>query len=217
MEKLITIQSELKVPKGNVNKFGNYKYRSAEDILESVKPLLKKHECKLSLTDEIVLIGSKIFLKAAAVFNDGTNVTTANGFAETAEHKGMSAEQTTGTASSYARKYALNGLFLIDETEADTDSQPKQEATAKTIMLTDEQFEKAMKADIKGILATLQAFNGNNGKAMTQDQNIALAEQMGVLNAPKKSEPKENPIAETRQVILDPPVVNGKSKSIKNF
>ena len=119
MENLVKIQNELKVPKGNLNKFGNYKYRSAEDILEAVKPILLKYNATLTLSDEIILVGNKVFLKATAKLNE----TICYGYAETSEHKGMSAEQTTGTASSYARKYALNGLFLIDETEADADSQ----------------------------------------------------------------------------------------------
>jgi len=125
MNKLIEIQAELKVPKGNVNKFGNYKYRSAEDILEAVKPLLSKHNCLLRLSDEILLIGTKLFLRATATISDDKDSISVCGYAETSEHKGMSAEQTTGTASSYARKYALNGLFLIDETEADPDSDKK--------------------------------------------------------------------------------------------
>lgn len=127
METLIKIQAELKVPKGNLNKFGNYKYRSAEDILEAVKPLLSKHKALLNLSDEIVAIGNKIFLKATATLLEGNNIPIVSyGYAETSEHKGMSAEQTTGTASSYARKYALNGLFLIDETEQDADSKQPQ-------------------------------------------------------------------------------------------
>ena len=121
MKELIKIQNELKVPKGNLNKFGNYKYRSAEDILEAVKPVLLKYDATVYLSDEIVLIGTKIFLKATACLTIGEKQICVNGFAETSEHKGMSAEQTTGTASSYARKYALNGLFLIDETEQDAD------------------------------------------------------------------------------------------------
>ena len=129
MKKLIQIQNELKVPKGNVNKFGNYKYRSAEDILEAVKPILLKHECLLTLTDSIQAIGSKLYLVATATIQNEDTALSVTGFAELSEHKGMSAEQCTGTASSYARKYALNGLFLIDETEADADSnnmaQPK--------------------------------------------------------------------------------------------
>lgn len=128
MEQLIEIQNKLKVPKGNLNKFGNYKYRSAEDILESVKPILKEFKAVLILSDEIVQVGSKVFLKATAKLAIGDKSVTTYGFAETSEHKGMSAEQTTGTASSYARKYALNGLFLIDETESDADSkEPKTE------------------------------------------------------------------------------------------
>lgn len=129
MKKLTTIQNELKVPKANINKFGNYKYRSAEDILEAVKPILFRHQCTLTLSDDIVSIGNKIFLKACATFQDLENEKTLTifGFAETSEHKGMSAEQTTGTASSYARKRALDGLFLIDETEQDADSQKPQE------------------------------------------------------------------------------------------
>ncbi len=122
MTKLILIQSELKVPKTNVNSFGKYKYRSCEDILEELKPLLKKHECKVTLSDKIVAIGNKFFLRSKAIFSDGENIEVSKGFAELSEHKGMSSEQATGTASSYARKYALNGLFLIDETAMDADS-----------------------------------------------------------------------------------------------
>lgn len=122
-ETLLLIQSELKVPKGNYNQFGKFKYRSASDILEALKPLLLKHNVILTLTDEIVMIGTKIFLKATAKLGDHVSY----GFAETDAHKGMSAEQTTGTASSYARKYALNGLFLIDETESDPDAVHQQD------------------------------------------------------------------------------------------
>lgn len=125
MENLVKIQNDLKVPKGNFNSFGKYKYRSCEDILEAVKPLLLKYNCNLTLTDELIQLGSKIFVKSTAKLKDSTSEECSNGFAETSEHKGMSAEQTTGTASSYARKYALNGLFLIDETESDPDSQNK--------------------------------------------------------------------------------------------
>ena len=126
METLVKIQNELKVPKGNVNKFGNYKYRSAEDILEAVKPILNKYDAFLRLSDDILSIGNKTFLKATAKISIGDKIEEVYGFAELSEHKGMSSEQATGTASSYARKYALNGLFLIDETEADADSQKPQ-------------------------------------------------------------------------------------------
>ena len=126
METLVKIQNELKVPKGNYNSFGKYKYRSSEDILEAVKPILLKYNVTLRLTDEIILIGNKYFLKATATIwyhDTDKRYNESFGYAELSEHKGMSSEQCTGTASSYARKYALNGLFLIDETESDADSQ----------------------------------------------------------------------------------------------
>lgn len=183
METLVKIQNELKVPKGNLNKFGNYKYRSAEDILEAVKPILLKHNAQLILSDEILSIGNKVFLKSTALLTIGTNtVIVVNGFAETSEHKGMSAEQTTGTASSYARKYALNGLFLIDETEADADSQKpqekKEEKKVETVWLTEEQFLFAMQSSKKGILATLSAYNGQKGKSMSTSYLQQLTKQL---------------------------------------
>jgi hypothetical protein len=144
---LVKIQNELKVPKTNVNAFGKYKYRSAEDILEALKPILLRYNATLTLSDEIVAIGTKVFLKATAKIND----TICYGYAETSEHKGMSAEQATGTASSYARKYALNGLFLIDETESDADSQkqPEQKNESKP-MLTPETLKKMITAIQEG-------------------------------------------------------------------
>lgn len=149
MENLVKIQNELKVPKGNLNKFGNYKYRSAEDILEAVKPILLKYNSTLTLSDEIILVGSKVFLKATAKLNE----TICYGYAETSEHKGMSAEQTTGTASSYARKYALNGLFLIDETESDADSQKPAD---KLPELTADKFKAMLEAINEGKKLTVE-------------------------------------------------------------
>jgi hypothetical protein len=123
MENLTKIQSELRVPKGNYNSFGKYKYRSAEDILEAVKPVLANNNARLTISDDIVLLGTKVFIKSTATIKVGDEVLSCSGYAETSEHKGMSSEQTTGTASSYARKYALNGLFLIDEREPDADNE----------------------------------------------------------------------------------------------
>lgn len=158
METLVKIQNELKVPKGNLNKFGNYKYRSAEDILEAVKPILLKYNATLVLSDEIVAIGNKIFLKSMAILCDMGAKTRMEtfGYAETSEHKGMSAEQTTGTASSYARKYALNGLFLIDETESDSDS-PAVSQRVDEVLLTASNDLKACKslAELAGVYKLL--------------------------------------------------------------
>jgi hypothetical protein len=131
MKKLLEIQAELKCPKGSLNKFGNYKYRSAEQILESVKPLLQKHGATLTLSDDIIQVGNKLFLKAKATLKSESDIIEISGFAELGEHKGMSSEQCTGTASSYARKYALNGLFLIDETESDPDSKDNTKTEVK--------------------------------------------------------------------------------------
>ena len=118
MEKLIQIQAELKAPKNQMNKFGNYKYRSCEDILEAVKPLLQKYGCSLIITDEIKEIGGVIYVEAQAVFNDGKHVISVNSCAGIEPNKkGMDIAQSFGASSSYARKYALNGLFLIDDTK----------------------------------------------------------------------------------------------------
>lgn len=127
---LLEIQVELKAPKSQYNKFGGYKYRSTEDILQAVKPLLKKYGDSLDLSDEPVLVGDWHYIKATAAFKDkdGHN-TVVTGYArEAANKKGMDDSQITGTASSYARKYALNGLFLIDDTkDADTDEYHQQQ------------------------------------------------------------------------------------------
>ena len=146
MKQLTTIQAELKCPKGSLNKFGNYKYRSAEQILESVKPFLAKHEATLILSDTIIEVGSKLFLKATATLKCEGQIVEVNGFAELGEHKGMSSEQCTGTASSYARKYALNGLFLIDETESDPDSKDNTKTETKKPKIEGERFLKAIEA-----------------------------------------------------------------------
>lgn len=123
MKELIAIQSELKAPKSQFNKFGGYKYRKAEDILEAVKPLLAKQKCTLIITDDVVLIGNRIYVKATATIkNEKGECETTTGWAREEEtKKGMDGSQITGASSSYARKYALNGLFAIDD-NADSDT-----------------------------------------------------------------------------------------------
>lgn len=123
MKELIAIQSELKVPKSQYNKFGGYKYRKAEDILEAVKPLLNKQKCTLTITDVIVMVGNRIYVKATATIkNEKGECETTTGWAREEEtKKGMDGSQITGASSSYARKYALNGLFAIDD-NADSDT-----------------------------------------------------------------------------------------------
>ena len=123
MKELNTIQSLLKAPKDQYNKFGNYKYRNCEDILEAVKPLLFSQSCTLTISDEIVMIGTRYYVRATATIKNANGETeTATAYArEDESKKGMDASQITGSTSSYARKYALNGLFCIDDTK-DSDS-----------------------------------------------------------------------------------------------
>lgn len=151
-KKLMNIQQELKVNKGQYNSFGGYKYRSCEDILEAVKPLLAKNGVVLTLSDELVQVGERYYIKATATLTDlekGEKLKTTidevtteyyekNSISNTAyareseTKKGMDESQITGTASSYARKYALNGLFAIDDTkDADTDEYQKQTSVEK--------------------------------------------------------------------------------------
>jgi len=117
-DKIIKIQSELKVSKQQRNKFGNYNYRSCEDIVEGVKPLSKELGLALLISDELVLIGERYYIKATAKLTDGENEVSCNGYARESDNKkGMDDSQLTGSTSSYARKYALNGLLAIDDTK----------------------------------------------------------------------------------------------------
>lgn len=126
-QKLIKVQSELVAPKSQYNSFGKYSYRSSEDILEAVKPLLDKHNLTLTISDDVVLIGDRYYIKATAtvIDIDTKDKESVSAFArEELTKKGMDSSQITGSASSYARKYALNGLFCIDDTK-DADSTNK--------------------------------------------------------------------------------------------
>jgi hypothetical protein len=122
--KLVEVQSKLKAPKSQFNKFGNYAYRNCEDILEALKPLLNEVKAIVNISDEIILIGERYYVKATVKFIDAETgeVVEASAMAREEEtKKGMDASQLTGSTSSYARKYALNGLFAIDDTkDADT-------------------------------------------------------------------------------------------------
>lgn len=118
IKKMVAIQSELKAPKNQVNSFGKYKYRSCEDIIEAVKPLLAKHGLYLNISDSIIEVGGKNYVESLATVYDGENSMTASAVArESVDKKGMDDAQQTGATSSYARKYALNGLFGIDDTK----------------------------------------------------------------------------------------------------
>lgn len=152
-EKLMNIQAELKAPKSQYNSFGKYYYRNCEDILEALKPLLKKHDLTLVLTDEVINIGQHNYVKADAILQGDTDIRiTVSAYAREADtKKGMDDAQITGSASSYARKYALNGLFAIDDTkDADSqdNSQPKkaQEQTKLVTAIEKQQLKNTMSA-----------------------------------------------------------------------
>lgn len=149
MKELINIQSFLKAPKDKRNTFGGYNYRSCESILEAVKPLLKAEACTLTINDDIVQVGERYYIKATATLRNssGESVSATALAREEETKKGMDGAQVTGAASSYARKYALNGLFAIDDTkDPDTDEhykrthQPEQKpkATAKKAITLDD-------------------------------------------------------------------------------
>lgn len=140
MKELVTIQQKLKAPKGQFNTFGSYKYRSCEDILESVKPILTETKCSLTLSDEMVPVGNRIYVKATATLtNEKGEKEIVTAFAREEEtKKGMDGSQITGASSSYARKYALNGLFCIDDTKDSdaTNTHDKEDHPAKAPVST---------------------------------------------------------------------------------
>ncbi len=131
MSNLIKIQAELKAPKNQTNSFGKYKYRSCEDILEAVKPLLLKYKCQLVISDAIKEAGGVIYCESRILFTEGEDTITVTACAGIEPNrKGMDIAQSFGASSSYARKYALNGLFLIDDTkdaDATNDHKPKED------------------------------------------------------------------------------------------
>lgn len=161
-EKLLNIQNELKAPKNQFNKFGNYKYRNAEDILEAVKPICLKYKAVINVKDKIIQFGDRYYVEATAYITDvekpGDYIDNQAYAREEESKKGMDSSQVTGATSSYARKYALNGLLCIDDTK-DTDSEEYQKSEKKEVMITDSQKEliisKFDKEDIKTYLEEL--------------------------------------------------------------
>ena len=147
-ERVGAIQAELKAPKNLYNSFGKYKYRNAESICEAVKPLLNKYKCVLFLTDRVQLVGDRFYIVATATIkdmNENESISVEAMAREPEEKKGMDQSQITGTASSYARKYALNGLFLLDDTkDADTDEYHNQTQSGadKPKTITKEMYEE---------------------------------------------------------------------------
>ena len=197
-EKLMNIQKELKAPKGQYNSFGKYKYRSCEDILESVKPLLEKYKVTIILTDKLEQIGERYYIRAKAMLIDTESNNSIENTAYAREEetkKGMDGSQITGTSSSYARKYALNGLLLIDDTkDADTDEFTKENNKGKT---KEEPKEKKITPGQLKVLSKL--YTGDNLVKLLELNKIDKLEDMSmekaneiILKLKKKGEEKND-------------------------
>lgn len=132
IKKLINIQSSLNAPKGQYNSFGKYHYRSCEDIMAALKPLLKQEGVLQYITDDVVMVGDRFYVKATVTLTDGVDSISNSSFAREEEtKKGADGSQITGSASSYARKYALNGMYNIDDSkDADTNEHRQQITSA---------------------------------------------------------------------------------------
>ena len=177
MKELIKIQSELKAPKNQFNAFGKYKYRSCEDILEAVKPLLLKYECTLTIHDEVKEVGGLVFIEATASIQkdlEGRTVTAQAGIDP--NRKGMDIGQSFGSSSSYARKYALSGLLLIEDSHLDPDASNDHTPKAPVkVAPTDEQFAYIVRylngtdAQRKQALEAMTKYNFNKEQRETLD------------------------------------------------
>ena len=186
-DKIIEIQAELKAPKNQFNKFANFKYRSCEDILEAVKPLLKKHSLTIKLKDEPVLIGDRYYIKATVIVGTESDITETTAYArEPLTKKGMDESQATGSTSSYARKYALNGMFAIDDTK-----------DADTMDNSDNKAQKKPKDKSSEIMILLRKINPEITSATAVEKIKELTE------LDPKDEKSKQEIISRLQVLLD--------------
>ena len=190
-EKLMTVQTKLRAPKGQYNQFGHYSYRSCEDILEALKPLLAEVGAIVNVSDEIKLIGNRFYVEATAMFLDcetGDSVVARASAREDESKKGMDLAQVTGSVSSYARKYALNGLFAIDDNK-DSDATNTHNKDIKPNMtpvsgLSEAQIKRLLaignKAGFKKevVEATVKKMFGCEPKDMTKDQYNIVCERL---------------------------------------
>ena len=175
--KLLNIQQELKAPKGQRNDFGKYNYRSCEDILEALKPLLAKYKVCLYISDDLIETGGRNYVKATVTISDiedNSQIVNTAFAREEETKKGMDGSQITGASSSYARKYALNGLFAIDDTK-DSDftnkGETKTEKKKSEVMATDKQIELIMKLyDEDNISKMLSYYQVDSLNGLTMEQ-----------------------------------------------
>lgn len=209
-EKLLIIQRDLKAPKNQYNEFGKYNYRNAEDIQEAVKPLLVKLNCTLLLSDEVVQIGTRFYVKATAILSDDTSnyELRVSGFArEEEDKKGMDGSQITGAASSYARKYALNGMFLIDDTkdsDATNTNTKKEGPKVKVESQKDEMTQDVLLENIKRSKTVEQLRNLHN----TYTQFKGNKEIIAALKARKQEILDEEQERTVEGILLTPEQYN---------
>ena len=187
------IQHKLKAPKGQYNSFGKYNYRSCEDILEGVKPLLKEHNLALLIDDEIVQIGERYYVKATAKITDGREIVSATAYArEPDTKKGMDESQITGATSSYARKYALNALLCIDDTkDADTMDNSKKpvQQTQETVYNWNSLKTRAVQGGISEeelVQYVTETFKVSKPSELKQEHYQQAFNWVNVRRAPKR-------------------------------
>lgn len=181
-EKLLTVQSELKAPKSQHNDFGNFNYRSCEDILEAIKPLLQKVKAILTISDEVTCIGTRFYIKATATFQDvetGEQINISAYAREPDSRPKMDDAQATGSSSSYARKYALNGLFCIDDSKDPDATNDGQQASGRQQANRGQQGSRGQQAN----RSTGKAANNTGGSRLTPEyvRNLKMeADKKGV-------------------------------------
>lgn len=180
VEQMPIVQSKLAVPKGQVNSFGGYKYRSCEDILESVKPILAELKASISISDDMVMLGDRFYVQAVATitFADGSSASGVAYAREPLNKKGMDEAQITGATSSYARKYALNGLLAIDDTK-DADTKDNRESAPEPVELNLEHVTALSTAPTMEEL--IQAWNN-----IASDGDVRTADYISLKNEAKK-------------------------------
>lgn len=217
-EKLSAIQSELKAPKSQYNSFGKYNYRNCEDILEAVKPLCAKYKAVSVMGDEVIQIGERYYIKSTArlidLESDGVVENTAYA-REEAEKKGMDGSQVTGASSSYARKYALNGLFAIDDTkDSDTTNDGGREATSATkkaqAVEKTEEFKRLTKSELVQVCgvsnaeATIAWFEKKFGIAFKDWDKDATEAARAKLTEQKEKQEREKALKEQADGVEPP-------------
>ena len=187
--KLVEVQSKLKAPKSQFNKFGNYAYRNCEDILEALKPLLNEVKAIINISDDVVLVGERYYIKATVKFicAESGEVIEASAMAREEENKkGMDSSQLTGSTSSYARKYALNGLFAIDDTKdsdtTNTHNKDTSKASNNNEVISEAQVKRlfvlAKGKDTDKVKSVVDKYGFKSSKDITKDKYNSICEEI---------------------------------------